>query len=488
MSEPSIVWRPQPGPQTALLQCPVEDVFYGGARGGGKTDGLLGDFMQHAGRWGEVARGILFRRSIPELDEVIARSRVLFGALGWRYTEQKHVWTAPNGATLLLRYLDSDADAENYQGHQYTWMAFDELGNWPTSVGIDRLWACLRSPAPGVPKSRRCTGNPGGVGHAWVKKRYRLGADECRPFDPFTYVPLASRPDLTITAVFIPARLEDNALLMENDPGYEARLAASSGGHEVLFNAWRKGVWDVPLGAFFDIWDLDAHTYDPLAPPWMEEASQPEIPEWWPKWIGLDFGFGHASAAYWCASDTSGRVFVYRELVRRRLTPQQLGEELRDRTGSESIGVVYLSHDAFAQRTSVRTIADELHDATGPLPFPTMADRDRIGGAVLIYSLLRERRLCISHSCSRLIEVMPTLIHDPNNTDDVLKVDGDDPYDGLRYALKSRARVARVPIEMQMHERTKGLDLTNAMMMRRRLEAEELKAHHPISFAMRWRR
>lgn len=127
---PEVIWRPQPGPQTALLACPVEDVFYGGARGGGKTDGLLGDWLAHAGRYGAGARGIFFRRSYPELEEVERRARELFTPLGAREIAQKHTWFFTNGASLKMRYLERDKDAGKYQGHAYTWMAFDELTNW----------------------------------------------------------------------------------------------------------------------------------------------------------------------------------------------------------------------------------------------------------------------------------------------------------------------------------------------------------------------
>ena len=47
-TEYAIGWEPQPGPQTALLACPVFEVFFGGARGGGKTDGMLGEWASHA--------------------------------------------------------------------------------------------------------------------------------------------------------------------------------------------------------------------------------------------------------------------------------------------------------------------------------------------------------------------------------------------------------------------------------------------------------
>ena len=72
---PSVVWRPQAGPQTALLTCPVFEVFFGGARGGGKTDGMLGEWAVHADRYGKQAIGLMVRRTRTELQETFERNK-----------------------------------------------------------------------------------------------------------------------------------------------------------------------------------------------------------------------------------------------------------------------------------------------------------------------------------------------------------------------------------------------------------------------------
>src|SRR5262245_28501134 len=90
-----VVWRPQIGPQTALVTCPIADVFFGGARGGGKTDGLLGDYALHANRYGTHAIGVLFRRSYPELQKIILRAFELYVPLGFQPTESGRRWRSP---------------------------------------------------------------------------------------------------------------------------------------------------------------------------------------------------------------------------------------------------------------------------------------------------------------------------------------------------------------------------------------------------------
>src|SRR5262249_37155783 len=114
-----VVYEAQAGPQSALIACPIEDVFFGGARGGGKTYGLLGDWISHADLYGEHARGIFFRKTYPELDEVQDQAGKIYPAIGAQYNVGKRTWIFRNGATLKMRYLDSERDAYVYQGHQY---------------------------------------------------------------------------------------------------------------------------------------------------------------------------------------------------------------------------------------------------------------------------------------------------------------------------------------------------------------------------------
>ena len=114
--EREYIWRPQPR-QAEALACPASEVFFGGAKGGGKSDYLLGDYLADYEEWGEAWKGILFRRSYKELDEIIGRSRQVIGKIqGATYVGgDQMLWRipAPNSrfpgfATLRFRSLDSD--------------------------------------------------------------------------------------------------------------------------------------------------------------------------------------------------------------------------------------------------------------------------------------------------------------------------------------------------------------------------------------------
>nr|WP_306671530.1 phage terminase large subunit [Endozoicomonas sp. ONNA2] len=216
-----------------MLTCPIEDILYGGARGGGKTDGFLGKWLMRSQVYGGKCKGLFVRRSMPELDEVIGRSQEIFTPLGALWKAQKSTWVMPNGAILRLRSLERDADAGKYQGHSYTDVYIDEGGNFPNPDPIDKLNATLRNPH-GIPSSFNVSANPGGPGHEWIKKRYIDPA-------PFGMQPVTDDSSAT-RRIYIPSRLQDNRLLIEGDPGYMDRLKKS--GPPWLVQAWLMGDWN----------------------------------------------------------------------------------------------------------------------------------------------------------------------------------------------------------------------------------------------------
>src|SRR5262249_51753930 len=78
-NDDAIAWSARGNPaQLALLECPIFEVFFGGARGGGKTDGMLGEWVRHADLYGEHAIGLMLRRTRTELIETIERSRAIY--------------------------------------------------------------------------------------------------------------------------------------------------------------------------------------------------------------------------------------------------------------------------------------------------------------------------------------------------------------------------------------------------------------------------
>lgn len=311
-------------------------MLYGGARGGGKSAGLLMDFCGHAARYGAQARGILIRRSYPEFDELIRQAQQFLAPLGWTWTaagSEPRTWTAPNGATLRLRYLESDADAANYQGHAYSWVGIDEAGNFPTPAPIDLLRATLNR-VRGVPGMLRLTGNPGGVGHSWLKARYITPA---APGTVFT-------SELGTDAVFIPSSIEDNPSLGEQ---YEQNIKAATFGNEALWRAWRYGDWDAIAGAAFAEWNAATHVI-PARPHRLAHDS---------TFAGLDWGYAKGGAVL--LHGTPNRLEVADSVALVRMTAREAGAYLAQRWRREDISWLSYSPDMDTETGVGVTLAQE---------------------------------------------------------------------------------------------------------------------------------
>lgn len=310
-----IAWQPFPGRQTAFVTCPVEDIFFGGARGPGKTQGILGKWLLHADRYRDAARGLIVRQSFPQLQDMEMRADELFSRFprGFaRYNGSNHVWRFANGARLLFGYLDTEDDARRYKGQEFSLIAADELTEWATLGGINKLRACLRS-TKGAHCQFIATSNPGGPGHNAVKFRYvdqqaryglpfracgscdvryrddRAPACDCPPLPDGT-LPFVDR-------VFIPSTLRDNPIL-SSDPQYMRQLIASANGDEALLDAWLNGNWAITSGGMLD--DLWRHAR-PVIPPF-------DIPETWYVDRGFDPGSTHPYACLWFAESSGEDV------------------------------------------------------------------------------------------------------------------------------------------------------------------------------------
>jgi hypothetical protein len=241
----ALAWAPQPGPQSALVNCPLPEIFFGGARGGGKTDGVLGKWATKERIYGPHFNAIWFRKTTVSSEDAIERSKEIYTPLGGKYGRLH--WRMPNGGRVSFAYLDNIDDAGAYQGRNVTDIAVDEAGLYKTPDVIFRLWGVLRS-AHGVPVQLIVMANPGGPGQHWIRGRYELHPFPTRPR-------MLSRPLPDGTAhrvAVIPSRIRDNAILMQRDPGYVSRLYLV--GSAQLVKAWLDGDWTAIEGAFFDCW------------------------------------------------------------------------------------------------------------------------------------------------------------------------------------------------------------------------------------------
>lgn len=171
-------------PQRMFLELDTGEAFYGGAAGGGKSDALLMAALQFVDRPGYAA--LLLRRTFPDLRQpgaLMPRLAEWLAGSGATWREMDRTWSFPSGATITFGYAESLADIQRaYQGAEYQFIGIDELGQWREVEYLYLLSRLRRSVASSVPLRVRAAGNPGGIGHAWVKARFVSPGHTSRPF------------------------------------------------------------------------------------------------------------------------------------------------------------------------------------------------------------------------------------------------------------------------------------------------------------------
>lgn len=440
------MWTPQIGPQLRAINAAfVEELFFGGARGGGKSDYLLGDFAQDVENYGAAWNGVLFRKTFPQLEDLVARSKDIYyqDFRGSIYREQARTWHFPNGARLRMRFLENDADADQYIGHAYTWIGWDELPTWARPVPYDKLKATLRSAHEVRNKRIRATGNPGGIGHGWVKGRF------VSPHPAGDH--LLTDPKTGNKLLFIRSLVQDNLILMRNDPEYIKRLEGV--GSAELVRAWLEGDWDVVLGAYFD-------NFTPL-----EHVVAPHpIPNHWLRFRSLDWGSATPfDLVWWAVSDgedygsyqyPKGAIIAYREWYGAKEGGTNVGLKLDAADFADGIYERQAPGEEALIRYSVSDPSIYRTDA-GPSIGETMIDkgivwkkadkRNRVNGWDQVRARLNNRMIVWFHTCTDSIRTIPTLQHDPADWEDVLKAGEDHAGDQTRYACMSRPWVVSRP-------------------------------------------
>jgi hypothetical protein len=222
-------WKPQTKQELALKS--IEDeILYGGARGGGKTDAgqawLLYDIDKPR------YRALVIRRNATDLNDWIDRAKIMYHPAGGVFTGDS--FTFPSGAKIRTGHL-ADKDAyQKYQGHEYQKILIEELTHITSENNYEKLLGSCRSTVPGIKPQVFATTNPDGGGYSWVKKRWNIPD---YPIDPVkSYDKRNGR-----SRVFIPSRVQDNPKLMEADPGYIKYLESIQ--DDDLKAAWLEGSW-----------------------------------------------------------------------------------------------------------------------------------------------------------------------------------------------------------------------------------------------------
>lgn len=225
-------WKPMPKQELAL-KSNADEILYGGARGGGKTDAGMAWLLYNIKH--SLFRGLVIRKNFTDLSDWIDRAKRMYQPAGGKLVGDTFIF--PSGARIRTGHL-ADADAyQKYQGHEYQNELLEELTHIAREGDYEKLRASCRSTIPEIKPQVFATTNPDGPGSEWVKNRWNIPD---RPTESvYTEVPTESG---VLTRLFVPSTVYDNVVLMETDPKYIQQLESLQ--DEELKRAWLHGSWE----------------------------------------------------------------------------------------------------------------------------------------------------------------------------------------------------------------------------------------------------
>lgn len=436
-------WKPNQGAQEfALMQPPsIFELLYGGQRGGGKTDaGMV--WIGHR-RWKDAQgrewpvymhpkyRALVTRKNADDLSDWIERFRFMYAGTGAKIGYRPYEIRFPSGAFIRTGHLKDDQAYTKYQGHEYQSQLIEELTQIPFEKRYIQLISSCRSTIPELKPQVFNTTNPGGHGHSWVKKRW---IDAAPPNTVIT-------DEEGINRMFIPAGIEDNPILMLNDPAYVKRLDAIKHVDEDLYKAWRLGSWDVFAGQAFREFSATKHVLDGVN---NKIEFSLDICD---KIITFDWGYRDKAVAHWLALTPVNRfgfrrVYMYREIVRTETDPEEWAQIIKRFTDVEKVKYMVLPHDCFAHKTNKNTIASVFAKDIGIniVRGDTLAAGARLNRKAMLHRYLADSPdgrpyLLVHPSCRDFITAVPELQYDERNVEDIDTTGNDHSYDSATLGL-----------------------------------------------------
>ena len=399
------------------------EILYGGARGGGKSYWSLAQVVDDSLRFAGLKTlflrkiGKSARESFEDLRRTVLRN------VPHTYNRQEGIVTFGNDSRVILGHFNHEGDIDAYLGIEYDVIVVEEATTL-SSAKIKDIRTCNRTSKAGWRPRMYYTTNPGGVSHQYFRQRF---------VDPH-------RAGRETDTRFIPATVDDNSFV---NAEYRAILDTLTGWK---LRAWRFGDWDIAAGQYFTNFVREVHVVRLF-----------RVPDNWPAWIALDYGFTHYTAAYVFAKDNDGNIFCVGEHAERRWMVKRHAEAIKQLAHHtlgnwERVGFAVAGADIFGKRGSERTVGEQYADEG--IVFDR-ANNDRISGAAEILQRLGDATaalpiaptLFVVNTCARLIDCLPALQHDPHRPEDVLKVDtdddgvgGDDFYDAFRYGVMAGER------------------------------------------------
>ena len=343
------------------------------------------------------------------------------------YNKTEKIIHYPNCSTTEFSYLQNEDDVYTYQGREYENISIDEITQHSENA-FKILRSSLRTTTQGFKPTMLLTGNPGGVGHLWVKRIFvdRLFKDN----------------ENTTDFDFIRSKVTDNLALMRSDPLYVKRLEDLP---DYLRKAYLEGDWNIFAGQAFDELSESVHVINPF-----------ELGVNTRYFAGYDHGYNHPFAYTLWALTTDGSIYCIGKITNRLKNIEQIVSMIKQLNGEREVDM-YAGHDIFSkQKDGTPSVFEQFFEYGITM---LKANIHREFGVAFMRKLFtkkgKEPTVKFFRNTIEVFNNIASMQYSPNKPEDVLKMDadengegGDDFYDSSRYALTSRAQ----PIEPKVKE------------------------------------
>lgn len=381
-------WKPNRR-QALFLSIPpsIKEALYGGGAGSGKSDVLLMYGIVHKWYLHPKYKQVLMRRTHADLKkEIVPRSRDYYLRFGASFNATDMAWTFPRpdqygsglknaGAMIFLGHCENEKDVHNYDSMEISLYSPDEITLLTEYIYLYVGFERTRAPkGSGLPSIIRGAGMPGGIGHAFIHRRFMLGQR-----DTYGKIIIGKGGNKRI---YVHATQKDNK---DNiDPTYEQSL---QGRPEAERKAKLEGDWDAYLGQVFEEFRDKKYPDEPDNA--LHVVPGFDIPNWWPRIIVGDWGYAAMCWIGFAAISPNKRIYVYRELYWFKTDIEVWAPVVKDFIDKEHPKIVKFCQSA-GQHKGDHTIQEQIETALGrSIELTVNSAGSRVAGKMLLHEYLR---------------------------------------------------------------------------------------------------
>lgn len=454
-----VAWQPNSRPQSLFCASTEDEVFYGGAKGGAKSDAVVAKPLRQVGLY--RFKALILRQTFGEVQELIDRSHLIYPSVGkpswngslkrWRWPNPK-THTGAGGGVVQFGHCKSVEEVKQFHGGEWANIYFDELADVADPAIWTQLLPEVRCPNPEVKRQAGGTGNPGRPGHGWCKRRWLVPCGK-KGEKIYRYdLQVPGMGTVTRTRRFIPAKVTDNPVYA-NDPIYMANLMSLP---KVLRQQLLYGDWDVGFGMALDELDETVHFVPAFTPP-----------SHWRQFGAFDWGYQHPWVfGHYCVSE-DGAIYKINTVRGRHMSDRRIAERIHAKVPVAELNYIVAGHDCWAEHKARRDDATEstaerfakegihLTQASIARYAGLKNFREQVAWQELLppleeggeYQDAEPNFFWMDTDANhKSFENIQVITVDPDDPEDALEIDadatsgegGDDDYDETRYALASR--------------------------------------------------